>query len=213
MKLWLAIQSRIKSGWQAFFVPESLFPQIVIQIDGLGRAVRTAKTGCVNGEAGWNASGAVEYDCKGRTVKEGMTEFIGGTITELLQSSPKMTELFTSYEYDEKDRPVTSILPDNSVQKNAYYMAEDRLVSESTDPLGNVSVQEADGRGNIVRVARKDNAGRKLTEVTYEYNEMGEMLKAFDAKGHPISVEYDLLGRRTALESLDSGRQDFFYDE
>ena len=73
MKLWLAIQSRIKSGWQAFFVPESLFPQIVIQIDGLGRAVRTAKTGCVNGEAGWNASGAVEYDCKGRTVKEGMT--------------------------------------------------------------------------------------------------------------------------------------------
>ena len=92
-------------------------------------------------------------------------------------------------------------------------MAEDRLVSETTDPLGNVSVQEADGRGNIVRVARKDNAGRQLTEVTYEYNEMGEMLKAFDAKGHPISVEYDLLGRRTALESLDSGRQEFFYDE
>ena len=196
-----------------FDAKDSSTIQTVIQVDGLGRAVRTAKTGCVNGKAGWNASGAVEYDCKGRTVKEGMTEFIGGTIADLLQSSPKMTELFTSYEYDEKDRPVTSILPDNSVQKNAYYMAEDRLVSESTDPLGNVSVQEADGRGNIVRVARKDSSGRQLTEVTYEYNEMGEMLKAFDAKGHPISVEYDLLGRRTALESLDSGRQEFFYDE
>ena len=39
------------------------------------------------------------------------------------------------------------------------------------------------------------------------------MLSAFDAKGHPIKAEYDLLGRRTALESLDSGRQEFFYDE
>ena len=42
---------------------------------------------------------------------------------------------------------------------------------------------------------------------------MGEMLKAFDAKQNPITAEYDLLGRRTALESLDSGRQEFFYDE
>ena len=42
---------------------------------------------------------------------------------------------------------------------------------------------------------------------------MGEMLKAFDAKGNPVIAEYDLLGRRTALESKDSGRQEFFYDE
>lgn len=38
--------------------------QTVLQIDGLGRAVRTAKTGFVNGVEGWNASGAVEYDKK-----------------------------------------------------------------------------------------------------------------------------------------------------
>lgn len=38
------------------------------------------------------------------------------------------------------------------------------------------------------------------------------MLFAFDAKRNPIKVEYDLLGRRTALESKDSGRQEFFYD-
>jgi len=36
MKLWLAIQSRIKSGWQAFFVPESLFPQIGIDVHKQG---------------------------------------------------------------------------------------------------------------------------------------------------------------------------------
>ena len=187
--------------------------QTVLQTDGLGRAARTAKTGFVNGRDGWNASGAVEYDSKGRTVKEGMTEFIEGGMESLLASVPSMTELFTSYEYDEKDRQVKTTLPDGSEQFAEFEIKDGKSVSYSTDPLGNVSVQETDSRGNIVRVAKKDGAGKQLTEVTYRYNAMGEMLKAFDAKGHPITVEYDILGRKTALESPDSGRQEFFYDE
>ncbi|MGN0756120.1 toxin TcdB middle/N-terminal domain-containing protein [Treponema sp.] len=209
MNLWYAITNNKVT----FDEDDSAVIQTVIQIDGLGRAVRTAKTGCVNGVEGWNASGAVEYDDKGRTVKEGMTEFIEGGLDDLLSSTPKMTNLFTSYEYDEKDRQVKTILPDGSAQTNAFYIEENRLISETIDPLGNVSVQETDSRGNIVRVAKNDKDGKQLTEVTYRYNAMGEMLKAFDAKGHPITAEYDLLGRRTALESLDSGRQEFFYDE
>ena len=94
--------------------------QTVLQVDGVGRAVRTAKTGFVEGVEGWNASGAVEYDNKGRTVKEGMTEFIKGTLEYLLNSKPKMTSLSTSYEYDQKDRKVKTILPDESVQTNAF---------------------------------------------------------------------------------------------
>ena len=187
--------------------------QTVLQIDGLSRAVRTAKTGFVNGADGWNASGAVEYDSKGRAVKEGMTEFIQGDIQTLLESVPRMTSLYTSYEYDGKDRRTKTALPDGSVQSAAFYIEENRLITETADPLGNVSAQETDSRGNIVRVAKKDAQGKLLTQATYCYNEMGEMLKAFDAKGNPVIAEYDLLGRRTALESLDSGRQEFFYDE
>ena len=95
--------------------------QTVLQIDGLGRSVRTAKTGFVNGVDGWNASGAVEYDEKGRTVKAGMTEFIAGDLESLLSSKPKMTDLFSSHEYDEKDRQIRTILPDGSVQENRFY--------------------------------------------------------------------------------------------
>ena len=187
--------------------------QTVLQIDGLARAVRTAKTGFVNGVEGWNASGAVEYDKKGRAAKEGMTEFIQGDIQTLLESVPKMTALYTAYEYDEKDRQIKTTLPDGSVQSAAFYIEENRLIAETTDPLGNIAIQETDSRGNIVRVAKNNKDGKQLTEVTYRYNAMGEMLKAFDAKGHPITAEYDLLGRRTALESKDSGRQEFLYDE
>ena len=208
-ELWYAVTNNKVT----FDADDSSIIQTVLQIDGVGRAVRTAKTGFVNGVEGWNTSGAVEYDNKGRTVKEGMTEFIQGDIQTLLESVPKMTELYTSYEYDEKDRQVKTTLPDGSAQTNSFYIEENKLISETTDPLGNVSVQETDSRGNIVRVAKNDKDGKQLTEVTYRYNEMGEMLKAFDAKQNPITAEYDLLGRRTALESLDSGRQEFFYDE
>ena len=139
--------------------------QTVLQIDGLGRAVRTAKTGFVNGIEGWNASGAVEYDEKGRTVKAGMTEFIAGNLESLLSSRPKMTDLFSSYEYDEKDRQIRTILPDGSIQENRFYIEENKLISETTDPLGNVSLQETDSRGNIVRVSKFDKDGAQLTEV------------------------------------------------
>ena len=42
----------------------------------------------------WNASGAVEYDEKGRVIKEGMTEFIQGDIQTLLESVPKNDKSF-----------------------------------------------------------------------------------------------------------------------
>ena len=187
--------------------------QTVLQIDGLGRAIRTAKTGFVNGADGWNASGAVEYDSKGRAVKEGMTEFIQGDIQTLLESVPRMTSLYTSYEYDGKDRRTKTTLPDGSVQTTDFYIEENLLTTETADPLGNIAIQETDSRGNIVRVAKKDVQGKLLTQATYRYSAMNEMLKAFDAKGNAVIAEYDLLGRRTALESLDSGRQEFFYDE
>ena len=207
--LWYAITSNKVT----FDSEDDSVIKTVLQVDGLGRAVRTAKTGFVNGRNGWNASGAIEYDSKGRTIKEGMTEFIEGDIQTLLASVPRMTSLYTFYEYDEKDRQVKTILPDGSVQSAAFELENGKSITRSTDPLGNVSLQETDSRGNIVRVARFDKSGKQLTQVTYRYNAIGEMLKALDAKGNPITVEYDLLGRRVALESRDSGRQEFFYDE
>ena len=209
LKVWYAVTSNKVT----FDSDDDSMIQTVFQIDGLGRAVRTSKTGFVNGVEGWNASGAVEYDEKGRTIKEGMTEFIEGGLEDLLNTTPRMTSLFTAYEYDEKDRQIKTVLPDGSLQFAEFEICGGNEVSYSTDPLGNISVQKTDSRGNIVEVSKRDSSGKELTRVTYRYNAMGEMQKAIDAKGNPISAEYDMLDRRTALESSDSGRQEFFYDE
>ena len=107
-----------------------------------------------------------------------MTEFIAGGMEDLLASIPRMTSLFTSYEYDEKDGQTKTTLPDSSEQEIRFRIERGRLVAETTAPLGNISVQETDSRGNIVRVAKKDSTGRQLTEATYRYSAMGEMLEA-----------------------------------
>lgn len=43
------------------------------------------------------------------------------------------------------------------------------LISNATDPLGNVSTQTTDSRGNIILVAKADKDGKRLTKVTYKY--------------------------------------------
>ena len=190
--------------------------QTVVQVDGLGRKVRSAKTGVVNGVEGWNASGAVVYDKKSRVIKEGMTEFIEGSLNDLLSKRPSMTEYYKKYEYDAKDRKIKTVLPDTEgkiVEYTVEYLVEEsdvldecELVARTTDPLGNVSEQRTNAQGNIIRVSCEDEGEKELTNASYEYDVLGQMLNAFDAAKNPIGVEYDLLGRRTALQSLDGGR-------
>jgi YD repeat-containing protein len=133
-------------------------------------------------------------------------------------------DLATTYSYDDKDRKVETVLPDGATQTSWFKIENGKLLSYTRDPNGNVSLQETDSRGNIVLVERQDNVGTALTKVRYEYNDMGEMLLASsvplaetDEHGktineHPVTVEYDLLGRRKVLESADSGKQEFGYD-
>ena len=105
-----------------------------------------------------------------------------------------MTSLCTNYEYDEKDRKTKIILPDGAIQLTEFYISDNTLITRTVDPLSNVSIQKTDSRGNIVEVCKENIKGKQLTSVKYEYNVMGEMLKAWDVAGNPITVEYDLLG-------------------
>jgi hypothetical protein len=50
------------------------------------------------------------------------------------------------------------------------------------------------------------------TRATYAYNAIGEMLEAPDFGGSPLKVEYDRMGRKTAMQSADTGRKEHHYD-
>ena len=110
------------------------------------------------------------------------------------------------------DRVIKTLLPDGSEQKNEYAIEDGLQITIATDPLENKSVTKKDARGNIREVERRDKADNILTKGRYEYSVLGEMLRAYDANGNIVSVTYDLLGRRVALESKDTGRKEWRYD-
>ena len=205
----------------------------VVMHDGLGRALYTAKEGEVYREGtagetnvGWNISGATHYDEAGRKIKEGMPFFYGGDLPEELTSKDtyeKVEQFYetndftalrneTAYTYDGIDRVINTLLPDGSEQKNEYEIEDGLQVTIATDPLENKSVTKKDARGNIREVERLDKNGTRLTKGRYEYSVLGEMLRAYDANENIVSVTYDLLGRKVALESKDTRRKEWRYD-
>ncbi|MGI5093376.1 RHS repeat domain-containing protein, partial [Treponema socranskii] len=206
-----------------------------IQTDGLGRAIISAKTGCTfdvttkTSTVGWNVGGAVSYDAKGRTIAEGQPHFIKGESIAAINLNGDVTisEVYqlirpTEKAYDALDRVVETVLPgvnkegNKRIQTVRYGITDDGLsYTETTDPEGNVGVQYADARGNIVKVERyseKDTA-HPLTSATYEYDAMGQMIAAYDAARNPITVTYDMLGRKTELTTKDGGTKRYTYDE
>jgi len=208
-----------------------------IQTDGLGRAIISAKTGCTYNkekkvkEVGWNVSGAACYDEKGRTIAEGQPYFIKGESIAAINLNDKsnIAEVYqllrpTKKAYDALDRTVETVLPgvnekrNKRVQTVRYGITDEGLsYTETTDPLGNIGVQYADARGNIVKVERKGNDEKGnfgiRTSATYEYDAMGQMVAAYDAARNPITVMYDMLGRKTELTTKDGGAKRYTYDE
>jgi YD repeat-containing protein len=93
-----------------------------------------------------------------------------------------------------------------------YGMRDGIRTTRTTDPEGNAGVREEDGRGNVVAVIREDGNGDVLTRATYRYNGLGELEEARDAAGNPLTMAYDMTGRRVAMESADIGRKEWKYD-
>ncbi|WP_253685069.1 MULTISPECIES: RHS repeat domain-containing protein [unclassified Treponema] len=206
----------------------------IVTHDGLGRISCTAKEGEVyiegtadSTQTGWNISSAINYDEAGRKIEEGMPFFYGGDLENNLKtiSSYQGVEQFyelndftkirngTKYEYDDIDRNILTTLPDGHKQKTEYSIESSLQITKTTDPLENVSISKKDARGNIREVERLDKNNTILTKARYEYSVLGEMLRAYDAKNNLLSVSYDLLGRRTALESKDTGKKEWIYDD
>ncbi len=80
----------------------------------------------------------------------------------------------------------------------------------SEKPVYNFPMQQTAIRTVI---AVDGQTGNLLTSARYTYNAIGEMLSALDHEGNVLAVEYDLMGRRTAMESPDIGRKEYRYDK
>ncbi len=182
--------------------------------DGLNRIILTAKEGEVYNEAGnlngWKKSGYVVYDSKARPVGKGQTVFEETSTAPSIENTALRPTIKT---YDALDRILAITFPDNSVITKDYGVEGLMTTERVTDPLGNITETKKDIRGNIVGIEKRDSSGMLLTESSYIYNVLGELLKVTDAKGSDVTFSYDILGRRLTLQSPETGLAEFEYDK
>lgn len=197
--------------------------ETVTVIDGLGRVAYVAKE---HDNIGWNISGIQHYDAKQRVIAIDDVRYV----ESLDDIDFEKLENPTYKQYDCLDRVVKVELPDNSIQTTQYNIKDNLLITVQTDPRVNECSQEyfkinssrqlktktySDGFGRVIKIEKidaTDDNDNIITFATYEYNLMGSMIKSTDAKNNAIKVEYDLMGRRTRLESPDSGVQITHYN-
>jgi len=142
----------------------------IIGIDGLGRVLQTAKEGEYrdgdgNRHFGWNLSGAVSYDAKGRTIGEGQPQFSETSGSPGLAAMAKATVTT----YDALDRVIQKLLPDGASMRSEYFVTGKSVVERSIDPLGNVSEKRLDATsstGSLTRMPPMVSSSASLARPT-----------------------------------------------
>ena len=124
-------------------------------------------------------------------------------------------ELQTVYSYDEVGRVTLTETLDNESPGSALwaesvtYDAWNRTV---TDRNGVESRYHNDGFGNLVTVVEDVDGGAYTTDYTYDLtNQL--MTVTDDTDTQLQDIEYDLLGRKTAMSDADSGDWSYTYDD
>ena len=187
-----------------------------IFVDGLGRVIQTQIDGEVNGELGHIVSGEVVFDASGRLIKQGQPDFrMGSTITPTVNMANDARS--TQWDYDVLDRAVQVTEPGNLITQFNYEIGtaphDDRLTTlqtEISDPEGKIRYEHYDAANRLVAVVQRYNSQDLVTSYTYQPT--GELLTISDARDNVSEMEYDLVGRRTAVTTPDTGRLEIAYD-
>ncbi|MFI9816522.1 SpvB/TcaC N-terminal domain-containing protein [Saccharothrix variisporea] len=189
--------------------------------DGLARPVQSKQDGTVATVAGaapadvMVVSGRVTFDPLGRVVEQyyPVTEPKGAANTSFNPAYDTVAP--TKLSFDVMDRSVKSVLPDGTSSQLSYGFGVDRsgttrFETVATDANGKQRRTYTDVRVLTTSV-KEVNAGTPIW-TSYGYDPMGQLTSVVDDKGNTAKAEYDNFGRRTVVDSPDSGRTETRYD-
>lgn len=162
-----------------------------------------------------------EYNKLGLLTK---TIFADGSITQteysLLGNVNRVTDQelnVTDYIYDEKGRLIETIYPDNSkksIEYNKWDSDGDGIIDSDkvieTDQDKRQTVKYYDKVGNIVKAHKQyikdDGTIIAGTSSKYEYDLLGNLIKATDEAGRVTTAQYNVLGQKTKIISDPNGK-------
>jgi RHS repeat-associated protein len=189
---------------------------LVSFVDGLGRSVQVKKQVAVfkgKGQADevrMQVSGKMMRDAFGREEKTyyPLTEPLGNA---LLTLNTGLGTIESTVTHDVLDRPLKTVLADGATDSVAYTTANGLFSALTTDALGNRTEAISDVRGRK-RYAKAYGGPAGTVTTRFDYNALGELVKAMDAKGNAFTATYDNLGRKVRVQHPDAGITDLVYD-
>jgi uncharacterized repeat protein (TIGR01451 family) len=142
----------------------------------------------------------VEYEYDRRRLDRVSVPYAGAT-----------PSLWTTYRYDDLDRPTAIIHPDGSTLQTEYTGWSRRWVSDENQ---HVTLYEQDVLGWMTQVT--EYTGTLGSEAiyattTYTYNALGYLTEVQDQAGNLTQMEYDSVGRLLELDDPDQGLWQYFY--
>ena len=197
----------------------------VLFIDGLKRILQTKKDATIHNGAGNQAtdmmtvSGRVTFDLVGRTaqVRYPTTEALGTPGAFHPAPDPVAPTVMV---YDVLNRATSVTLPDGTATTNAYGFGPDRsgttrFQTTTTDANGHTKRMYRDVRDQITSLAENHTPAGGSPQViwtSYRYDPVQQLVEVRDDHDKITTAAYDNLGRRTVLETPDSGRTETVYD-
>ncbi|MBP2329516.1 RHS repeat-associated protein [Kibdelosporangium banguiense] len=193
-------------------------------VDGLGRAVQTKKDASIPPQPGaapepaMTVSGKQVFDFLGRPVEQfyPVTEPKGDGNFAFNPAVDSVRPTRTSY--DVLDRPTRVALPDDTASTTAYGFGPDRAGATqfetiTTDANGKQRRTYADVRELTTAVKEfNPTGGQPVIWTSYGYDPLGQITTVTDDRGNATKAAYDNFGRRTVIDSPDSGRTETGYD-
>jgi RHS repeat-associated protein len=209
-------------------------------IDAMGRTLQTQVDAEVEDEdttknkiqIGRMISGPVQYDTAGRKVYECLPEFKKGsnfkfeplTIYKYEEDNDNLKSCIQWQDYDALDRAKFIVKPGErntpkerktelvySINKYPHAGGVNFRHTKIIDPE-NKKHYEYRNAIDRLKVVEQQIDNKKLP-TRYDYLPTGELQSIEDANKNTSTFEYDLAGRRTAVNTPDTGRLEFGYDD
>lgn len=196
----------------------------VLFIDGLKRTVQTKKDASVVTAPGQDpqqvmtVSGRTVYDFVGRGVAHyyPVTEPKGPANTAF--DTAVDTVQPTRQTFDVLDRVTRTTIPDNTFSTMSYGFGPDRagvtrFETVTTDANAKQRRTYTDVRALTTSVKEfNPAAGQPVIWTSYGYDPLRRITSVVDDKGNTTGSAYDMLNRRTTVDSPDAGRTETRYD-
>jgi YD repeat-containing protein len=144
-----------------------------------------------------------KFDSQGRLKEKSQLNKISPT--SAYSVSPNFAKK-TIYNYDPLNR-ITKVTFIDGTEIDIDY---DKSLTSTYDQNNVRKDYLKNAYGQIIEVVEY-NEGEEYS-TSYEYDGVGHLIKIIDDQNNEINYEFDSLGRRTSVESLNSGTWDYEYD-